>query len=155
GRAASGPSTSSPIGGSGAIPPSVPQWGSEYATWLHDNANSVQSIGHEFEVLPYEDNYLDLDTDEGDDDGVPVIRMTYDIVENDRKIFDYVGPKLEEILKHAGATETWRGDEAEPKILTSHDVGGARAGDDPETSVLDKHLLAHEIPNLAVLGGAG
>src|SRR5699024_12613475 len=40
-------------------------------------------------------------------------------------------------------------------ILSTHDVGGARAGDDPENSVLDKHLLTHEIPNLAVLGGAG
>lgn len=149
-----GPSESGPIAGSRQVPPSVPQWGVDYVTWLHENANSVMSLFIQLETLPYENNFLDLDPDAVDEDGVPVIRVTFDIGENEKKFWDYAGPKLEELLKHKGATETWRGP-AVPLVVTTHDVGGARAGDDPSTSVLDKHLLTHEIPNLAVLGGAG
>lgn len=149
-----GPSESMPIAGSRTIPPSVPQWGSEYTSWLRENANSVQSISIQLETLPYDDNFLDLDPEEVDEDGVPLLRITYDIKDNEKKAWEYIGPKLEEILTARGATETWLGD-ALPSIVTSHDVGGARAGDDPSTSVLDKYLLTHEIPNLAVLGGAG
>lgn len=148
------PSQSTPIAGSRQTPPSISRWGSEYANWLRENANSFASFFVQFETLPYEDNYLDLDPEKVDEDGVPVLRITYDLGENEKRYWDYVGPKLEEILVEQGATETWRG-EAEPCLLTSHDVGGARAGEDPSTSVLDKHLLTHEIPNLAVLGGAG
>jgi len=147
-------SEGSPIGGSGLIPPSVSQWGEAYATWLHQNANSVMTLFSQLETLPYENNVLELDPEAVDEDGVPVLRVTYDLFENEQRYWDYVGPKLEEILVQQGATETWRG-EALPNIVSSHDVGGARAGDDPATSVLDKHLLTHEIPNLAVLGGAG
>lgn len=148
------PSEASPIGASRQIAPSVPQWGSEYATWLHDNANAIQSLSVQLETLPYENNFLDLDPETVDEDGVPVVRITFNIGENEQRYWDHVGPKLEEILAHQGATETWRGDPI-PFAVSTHDVGGARAGDDPTTSVLDKHLLTHEIPNLAVFSGAG
>ncbi|HET9661086.1 MAG TPA: GMC family oxidoreductase [Thermomicrobiales bacterium] len=148
------PAESNPIGASRQIAPSVPQWGSDYANWLHENANSVLEVEYHIETLPYEGNYIDLDPDHVDEDGVPVIRFTYDIGENEQRISEYVGTKVEELLTHRGATETWRG-KANPSPMSTHDVGGARAGDDPETCVLDKHLLTHEIPNLAVLGGAG
>lgn len=148
------PSSSTPIAGAGQIPPSVPRWGREYVTWLHENANSVQALTVQIETMPYENNFLDLDPEEVDEEGVPVIRVTYDIGGNESRLWDYVGPKLDEILVHQGATETWQTKVA-PRPTSTHAVGGARAGDDPQTSVLDKHLLTHEIPNLAVLGGAG
>lgn len=148
------PIGSNPITASKKISPSVPAWGSDYAVWIHNNADSIVTWSFQLETLPYEDNFLDLDPKVVDEDGVPVVRITFDIGENERKAWDYVGPKLEEILSHQGATETWR-DDALTNLGSIHDVGGARAGDDPETSVLDKHLLTHEIPNLAVLGGAG
>lgn len=144
---------SSPIAGSRQTPPSLPRWGSEYTKWISENANSVLGFFVQCETMPYETNYLDLDPEHVDEDGVPVVRITYDIGENEKRFWDYAGPKLEDVLKAQGATETWRLDAA-PSPITTHDVGGARAGSDPENSVLDKHLLTHEIPNLAVLGGA-
>ena len=35
-----------------------------------------------------------------------------------------------------------------------HAFGGARMGDDPATSVVDRFGMAHEVPNLALLGGS-
>lgn len=145
--------TSTPIDGSGDIPPSVPQWGTEYVSWIHENANSVQSISSQIDTLPYEGNFVDLDPDVVDEDGIPVVRMTYSIHDNEKNAWDYIGGKLEEILTHLGATETWRA-ALRPAPHSIHKIGGARAGDDPAASVLNKHLLTHEIPNLAVLGGA-
>ena len=43
---------------------------------------------------------------------------------------------------------------ATPIGVNSHAFGGARMGNDPDTSVVDKWCMAHEVPNLAILGGA-
>jgi gluconate 2-dehydrogenase alpha chain len=52
-----------------------------------------------------------------------------------------------------GATRTWRG----PRFTgagSSHDLGGCRMGDDPATSVVDRHLQVHDTPGLYVFSGA-
>lgn len=148
-----GPAESTPIGQSRVLPPGVPQWGPEYKRWLQENAQSVASITTQQEVLPYEDNFLDLDPDVTDPDGVPVVRVTFDLKENEHRLWDYLRPRIEEILKEMGATEVWSGP-LEPMAVNSHAYGGTRAGDDPETSVVDRYCLAHEVPNLAVLGAS-
>ena len=38
--------------------------------------------------------------------------------------------------------------------VSAHAFGGARMGDDPATSVVDRFGMAHEVPNLALLGGS-
>ena len=40
------------------------------------------------------------------------------------------------------------------RALVDHAYGTARMGNDPDTSVLDKWQISHEVPNLLVLGGA-
>lgn len=146
-------SESSPIGQSAAVPPSQATWGSEYKRWVQEGSASVASLFSQFEVLPYENNYLDLDPEVTDREGVPVIRITYDLKEDEKRRWDYMRPRMEEILREMGATETWSAD-VEALPMTAHDVGGARAGNEPDTSVVDRHLLSHEVPNLAIMGGA-
>lgn len=38
--------------------------------------------------------------------------------------------------------------------INTHAYGGTRMGDDPAKSVVDKYGLAHEAPNLMILGGS-
>lgn len=144
---------SHPIGSSGALPPGAPQWGREYKRFLKENGQAVAGISTLLEVLPYEDNFLDLDPEKTDPDGVPVIRITYDIKENEKRMWDHLLPRIEEILKEMGATEIWS-HPIDTNPIMGHDMGGARAGDDPATSVVDRYLLTHEVPNLAIMGGA-
>jgi gluconate 2-dehydrogenase alpha chain len=148
-----GASEATPIGLSRTAPPSVPGWGSEYKRWVVEGAQSIAGCLMQLEVLPYEDNFLDLDPEVTDPDGVPVIRVTFDIKENEYAAAEYFLPRFEEIFREMGAAEAWSTPVAAMPIL-SHAYGGTRAGDDPATSVVDRNCLAHEVPNLAVLGAS-
>jgi gluconate 2-dehydrogenase alpha chain len=143
-----------PISLSRTLPPGIPGWGSAYKQWLHDNVQSVGAILSQLENLPYEANFIDLDPDVKDPAGVPVARITYDLYDNEKRMVDFLTGKMDEILTEMGATQIWPGYPAVPYPLNSHAYGGARMGDDPANSVVNKFSLAHESPNLAVLGGA-
>ncbi|HVV89290.1 MAG TPA: GMC family oxidoreductase [Solirubrobacterales bacterium] len=141
-----------PIGNSVNVPPGVPLWGSRYKRWIHENAGSVAGLFAQMESLSYEANFVDLDPVVKDDLGIPVLRLTYSAYENEERMAEYLTEKLTAIHKEAGAKETWGGISVAP--IYSHAYGGTRMGDDPETNVVDKYGVSHEVPNLAVMGGS-
>jgi gluconate 2-dehydrogenase alpha chain len=143
-----------PISASRSTPPDVPAWGAAWKDWLHKNANSVGSVGTQVEVLAYEDNYCDLDPTVKDAWGRPVLRITFDLHDQEVKRHAFINQKADGLLKQAGATQTWSTGPAYPIAVNSHAYGTTRMGTDPSTSVVDKWLLAHEVPNLAILGGS-
>jgi len=144
-----------PIAISQSLPAGTPTWGADYKRWLHDNGNSVGSILAQVEPLPYEQHFLDLDPTVKDPLGMPVIRVTYNFGENENNATTYIDGKLEEIMKAMGASETWPSFPARtPVAINTHAYGTTRMGEDPSTSVVNKYGLAHEAPNLMVLGGS-
>lgn len=137
-----------------ALPPDVPSWGKGYKDhirqWQHWCTVRIQP-----DTLPYANNFLDLDPRQRDQSGLglPVVRVTYDMRENERRLAEWMENKSEEILREMGATKIWRG----PRftgVMSSHDLGGARMGEDPGTSVVDPELRVHDTPGLYVFGGA-
>lgn len=153
GIVSAGMAESTPIATSRVVPPGTPAWGSAYKRWLHDNALATASIGAQLEVLPYEANFVDLDPETKDPLGLPVARVTFDLMDNERAAGAYIIAKLEEVLTEMGASQTWSVP-VSPLAINSHAYGGTRMGDDPATSVVDKYGLAHEAPNLAILGAS-
>ena len=144
-----------PIGKSRNLAPGTPQWGAAYKRWVHENADSVGSIFAQVEPLPYEDIFLDLDPVVTDPLGVPVIRVTYDIKENEINAAKFMDDKLAELLTAIGAAETWQNFPAGTALpINTHAYGGTRMGDDPAASVVNDYGLAHEAPNLMILGGS-
>jgi len=144
-----------PIGNSRTVPPGTPAWGSAYKRWLHENGDSVGQVFAHVEPLPYGSNFVDLDPDVKDQMGVPVLRVTYSLDDNEIAAQTYISGKLDEILKKMGATATWPAyPPGLPLPINSHAYGGTRMGDDPASSVVNKYGLAHEAPNLMVLGGS-
>jgi gluconate 2-dehydrogenase alpha chain len=144
-----------PIANSRNVPPGLPTWGPEYKKWLRTNGDSVGMIFAQVEPLPYEANFLDLDPDVKDPLGMPVVRVTYSLQDNEIAAQNYILAKLEEIMTKMGATQTWPSYPPGLALpINSHAYGGTRMGDDPATSVVDKYGLAHEAPNLMVLGGS-
>jgi gluconate 2-dehydrogenase alpha chain len=143
-----------PIGGARSTPPSVPTFGAIWKEWLRKNANSIGDAGAQIESLPYEDNYADLDPTVKDPEGFPVLRLTFDLHAQEKARHAFVTGKAEHLLKEAGASETWTQFPAIPIGVNSHAYGTTRMGNDPDTSVVDKWQLSHEVPSLAILGGS-
>jgi gluconate 2-dehydrogenase alpha chain len=137
-----------------ALPPNTQRWGKPYKDhlrqWQHFGVVRIQS-----DALPYAVHTIDLDPHHRDRSGLgmPVVRITYDLRENERRLANWMETKSEAILRAMGATETWRGPSF-TGVGSSHDFGACRMGDDPATSVVDPELRVHDTPGLYVLGGA-
>jgi gluconate 2-dehydrogenase alpha chain len=143
-----------PIGSARSTPPTIPMWGPVWKDWIHKNANSVGSVGSQVEVLAYNENYCDLDPTVTDQYGQPVLRITFDLQDQEKARHAYVNDKADKLLKQAGAAETWPTGPAYPIAVNSHAYGTTRMGNDPASSVVNKWLVSHEVPNLVILGGS-
>jgi gluconate 2-dehydrogenase alpha chain len=144
-----------PIGGSRVVPPDVPRWGRAYKQYLNQNFNKIGILtsGGGWEIMPYEANFLDLDPVRRDRMGLPVIRITLDIYDNEKRALAFMQDKLEKLAREMGATRVWR-TPIFPMPLSSHEYGGARMGEDPKRSLVNSYGRSWDLPNLFVGGGA-
>lgn len=147
-------SESRPIASAFNKPPDVPAWGAGYKAWLSSGTRSVCGIYAQMEVLPYHANFIDLDPTQRDAFGDPVARVTYKLYENEHAMAAFLEEKLTAMHKGMGASRIWTAVKAPTSPVFSHVYGGTRMGSDPATSVVDHHCMAHEVPNLAILGGS-
>ena len=136
------------------LPPDVRAWGKEYKDHLKEWQH-LCPIRLQPESLSYETDFLDLDPRHRDRSGLglPVVRITCDLRENERRLSEFMEDRAEEILREMGAQKTWRGPRFRG-VCSSHDLGGARMGEDPASSVVDPELRVHDTPGLYVFGGA-
>jgi choline dehydrogenase-like flavoprotein len=106
------------------------------------------------EILPYEDNYAKLSEDKTDDWGIPQLKIHGTIRENEKNMREDMANTAAEMIEAAG------GKDVNPYFSEYllgegiHEMGTARMGRDPKTSVLNAHNQAHEVPNLFVTDGA-
>ena len=100
-------------------------------------------------------NYVDLDPTHRDTSGLglPKVRVTFDLRANEHRLAKYMEDQAEGVLRQMGASRTWRG-ERFTGVGSSHDMGGARMGEDPRLSVVNPYLELHDTPGLSVSGGA-
>jgi gluconate 2-dehydrogenase alpha chain len=131
----------------------TPGWGAEWKAFVKQNADRTNNAYLQKTTLPYEDNYLDLDPDVKDPLGDPVIRITADYKDNERRIATFIQDKMEAWYREAGAIEIQRGPLGTMGV-TTHAYGGTRMGDNPETNVVNRWGFSHEVPNLGVLGAS-
>jgi gluconate 2-dehydrogenase alpha chain len=110
------------------------------------------------EDLAYPENRVDLDPSIKDVRGFPVARITYEGKRHEKVASNHYGPKMQEIVEHAGAlwtlTSTSPGASmhggASPVPESRHVMGTARMGSDPKTSVVDPFGRVHEVSNVIV-----
>jgi choline dehydrogenase-like flavoprotein len=100
------------------------------------------------EVLPDERNTVTL-TDERDQYGLPVPRVTFSLRENEHAMIAHAVGFMDQALAAVGATERWR-----EMDDTCHLNGTARMGDDPRTSVVNGDCRSWDIPNLWICDGS-
>jgi choline dehydrogenase-like flavoprotein len=111
------------------------------------------------EDLPQASNRIDLDPRVRDVFGTPAGRVTYLPHRHEIACAEHWAPRLEAIMKEAGADHTfWAtsppipgglGDEPGSRApMSRHVMGSARMGDDPATSVFDRWQRLHEMENV-------
>lgn len=106
------------------------------------------------EVLPRFENHVAIDPEKVDAWGIPAVRIHCRYGENERLMAADQHRCLEEIAEVAGWEVETSEAELAPPGLSAHEVGTARMGADPATSVLDRHNRCWDVPNLFVTDGA-
>jgi len=123
--------------------------------------NSLRDYGpwkmnlHGFgECLPRPDNYVELDEEKVDAWGIPTLKIHCSFGENEKALLNDMAIEAAEMLAVAGAVQirTMRADN--PPGLAIHEMGTARMGRDPKTSVLNAQNQAHDVKNLFLTDGA-
>ena len=100
------------------------------------------------EMLPQEHNRVSL-TDEKDQYGLPVPRVTYSWGDNDKRLINHAIKFMTEALRAVDAREIWAQDDD-----TCHLNGTARMGDDPRSSVVNADCRSWDIRNLWICDGS-
>ena len=106
------------------------------------------------ECLPYADNRVTLNKDKKDPYGLPMLRVDASWKENEKKMREDMKTAAAEMLEAAGFKNVNTYDNPNNIGLGIHEMGTARMGRDPKTSVLNAWNQVHEAPNVFVTDGA-
>jgi choline dehydrogenase-like flavoprotein len=130
-------------------------FGASFKEEIRKNQGSYISMGAFGEVLARYENYVDLDPQVKDKWGMPVLRFHYRFGENEKHMAEDMLQTAQEMFEASGFKIL----ESSGKILTEgwsiHEMGTARMGNDPKTSVLNQFQQSHDVKNLFVVDGAG
>lgn len=106
------------------------------------------------EMLPYHDNKMILNFEKQDKHGMPIIAFDAKLRENERLMReDGVNCGIE-MLEAAGCKDISSYNEETAPGACIHEMGTARMGRDPNTSVLNKWNQLHEVSNVFITDGA-
>jgi len=106
------------------------------------------------EMLPSESNFVEIDKTKVDAWGIPVVKIHCVYDDNAKKLVHDMSITAAEMLAEAGAHEIQPFTSNNPPGLVIHEMGTARMGKDPKTSVLNAHNQSWDVPNLFITDGA-
>lgn len=141
--------------GDNPIPTGTPAWGKEFKEKSLYYYNRTLNLVSQQATLPWKHNYLDLDPTYTDENGDPLLRISFDYSDNDRKISEFLAEKAREVLEEMGADIVDIGEYPEqysPSFTVEHSAGGAIMGDDPDTSAINNYSQMWDMENLFVFG---
>lgn len=143
----------------------------ERQEWM-DKAQSMDGFGEDFkaqlttpgpwtiwmagwgECLPYFDNKVSLDNFQKDKWGQPLLKIDFSFRENERKMMTDIQHTCGEMFEKAGFKNIDTFNYNKPGGSTIHEMGTARMGHDPKTSVLNKFNQMHEAKNVFITDGS-
>jgi choline dehydrogenase-like flavoprotein len=111
-------------------------------------------IGGFGELLPYHDNKITLDPHRKDKWGLPVLAMDAEIKDNEKKMRVDIVKEAREMLECAGVKNINSWDRGHNFGDGIHEMGTARMGHNPKTSVLNGNNQVWDAKNVFVTDGA-
>ena len=112
------------------------------------------NIGGFGEILPYHENKVVIDKSKKDKNGLPVLNFDAILRENERKMRVDMKNDAAEMLEAMGVKNIQTYDKEIGIGLGIHEMGTARMGNDPKTSVLNKWNQVHACKNVFVTDGS-
>ena len=106
------------------------------------------------EMLPNHANTVSLDQSKKDKWGLPVLKMDVAIGENERLMRRDMKADMADMLEQTGVKNVQTYESEYFPGMGIHEMGTARMGRDPKTSVLNAHNQVWDAPNVFVTDGA-
>jgi choline dehydrogenase-like flavoprotein len=106
------------------------------------------------ECLPHFDNKVTLNKDKLDQWGLPTLNIDCQWRENEDAMVQDMLATGQEMLEAAGFKNIRANDSHEPPGRGIHEMGTARMGRDPKTSMLNAHNQLHAVSNVFVTDGS-
>jgi choline dehydrogenase-like flavoprotein len=106
------------------------------------------------DCIPRASNRLMLDRAKVDANGIPVLNIAFAYGKEERAALADAKAEAAAMLTHAGGQVIMGLDQPNPGGSAIHEMGGARMGHDPATSVLNNWSRSHDVANLYVTDGA-
>jgi choline dehydrogenase-like flavoprotein len=106
------------------------------------------------ECLPYHENKVTLDKNSLDKWGQPTLAIDCEFKENEKAMNRQIRQDAKEMLERAGLVDIVDFDNEHGPGYGIHEMGTARMGRDPKTSVLNANNQIHACKNVFVTDGA-
>lgn len=111
-------------------------------------------IGAWGETLPYYDNKISLSSSKKDKWGLPLVNIDFEYHENEKNMRADIKLNAKEMLQKTGFKNIVEFDYDKPGGSAVHEMGTARMGRDPKTSVLNEYNQMHDVKNVFITDGS-
>lgn len=128
--------------------------GGKFKDALTEPGQWTMGIGGFGELLPYHENKISLDHNHKDKWGLPILAMDAEIKDNEKKMRIDIVAEAKAMLEAAGAKNIRTWDNGHNVGDGIHEMGSARMGRDPKTSVLNMHNQVWDAKNVFCTDGA-
>jgi choline dehydrogenase-like flavoprotein len=132
----------------------MPGLGADFKKKISEPGPWTMSLSGFGECLPNHDNYVEIDKEKFDAWGIPALKIHCEWSDNERAMARDMSAQAAEMLASAGAKDISVWANITPPGLSIHELGTARMGREPKTSVLNGYNQAHDVKNLFVTDGA-
>jgi len=141
------------------VPPGTPRWGSEWKAAMAHWYQKSMSIGGIGSIMPSRRNHLDLDPDYRDPFGQPMLRMTFDYTDNDRRLTAKAAQVVNDLARSLSPSHLVPAAAASRSYTIAgyqgtHNSGGTIMSPTPESGVVNKFGQCWTMPNLFVVGAS-
>jgi choline dehydrogenase-like flavoprotein len=128
--------------------------GANFKEALTEPGQWSMGMGGFGELLPYHENKISLDKNKKDKWGLPVLAMDAEIKENEHRMRKDIVEEAAAMLEAGGVKNIRTWDSGHHVGDGIHEMGTARMGRDPKTSVLNSHNQVWDAKNVFVTDGA-
>jgi gluconate 2-dehydrogenase alpha chain len=141
------------------LPPGTPAWGPQWKRAVAKWYPRTMVIGGSGSMTAHRWNWCDLDPTYRNAVGQPLLRITFDFQENERRISRFMAARIRQMVQvsapdHCTEPDAWESPWSIAQTQSTHNAGGTPMGTDPSCSVVTPRCQVWDAPNLFVLGAS-